>query len=82
MAIENNRPFTPPEGLDELDTDEGQISIAVENPDSVAISTEDGGMIKQAQINNKPVVKTIKRPDGTESVGVYNPEDNSLCICL
>lgn len=45
MAIENNRPFTPPEGLDELDTDEGQISIAVENPDSVAISTEDGGMI-------------------------------------
>jgi hypothetical protein len=45
LAIENNRPFTPPEGLDELDTDEGQISIAVENPDSVAISTEDGGMI-------------------------------------
>ena len=50
MAIERI-PATPPEGLDELEDEievEGEdqdIAIAVENPDSVAINTEDGGMI-------------------------------------
>jgi len=37
-----------------------------------------GDMIKQAQINNKVEVRTIKRPDGTEAIGVYNPADNSF----
>ena len=59
MAIENNRPFTPPEGLDELDTDEGQISIAVENPDSVAISTEDGGMIIDFDPKEDTLMKSL-----------------------
>ena len=44
MAIENSKPFTPPEGLDEMQ-EGGQVSIAIENPDSVAVETEDGGMI-------------------------------------
>ena len=43
MAIERQTPFTPVEGTEEADTDE--LSIAIENPDSVAISTEDGGMV-------------------------------------
>ena len=44
MAIEKSKPFTPPEGLDEMQ-EGGQVSIAIENPDSVAVETEDGGMI-------------------------------------
>ena len=50
MAIERI-PATPPEGLDELEDEieveglEQDMAIAVENPDSVAINTEDGGMI-------------------------------------
>ena len=43
MAIERQTPFTPVEGTEEADTEE--LSIAIENPDSVAISTEDGGMV-------------------------------------
>ena len=50
MAIER-QPATPPEGLDELIDDievegeEQDVAIAIENPDSIAINTEDGGMI-------------------------------------
>jgi len=44
LAIEKSKPFTPPEGLDEMQ-EGGQVSIAIENPDSVAVETEDGGMI-------------------------------------
>ena len=42
MAIER-QPATPVEGLIEQEPEE--ISIAIENPDSVAIETDDGGMI-------------------------------------
>ena len=42
MAIERT-PATPVEGLIEQEPEE--ISIAIENPDSVAIETEDGGML-------------------------------------
>ncbi len=44
MAIERNTPLTPPEGLDELEAEEN-INIEIENPDSVSIETEDGGML-------------------------------------
>ena len=44
MAIERNTPLTPPEGLEELEGEE-ELSIAIENPESVSIETEDGGMI-------------------------------------
>ena len=43
MAIER-RPATPVDGLIEQDTEE-DIQISIENPDSVAIATDDGGMI-------------------------------------
>ena len=42
MAIERT-PATPVEGLIEQDPE--AISIAIENPESVAIETEDGGML-------------------------------------
>ena len=44
MAIER-KPATPVDGLIEQDPEEADISIAIENPDSVAIETDDGGMI-------------------------------------
>ena len=42
MAIE--KPATPIDGLIEKEPEE-EINIAIENPDAVAISTEDGGMV-------------------------------------
>ena len=42
MAIE--KPATPIDGLIEQEPEE-KINIAIENPDAVAISTEDGGMV-------------------------------------
>ena len=42
MAIER-KPATPIEGTIEQDPEE--LEILIENPDSVAIETEDGGMI-------------------------------------
>ena len=50
MAIERTT-ATPRDGMIELDDEievegeEQHIAIAIENPDSVAINTEDGGMI-------------------------------------
>ncbi len=44
MAIERNTPATPIEGTDALPEQE-ELSISIDNPDSVAIATEDGGMI-------------------------------------
>ena len=40
MAIERNTPATPIEGTDELPEQE-ELSISIDNPDSVAIATED-----------------------------------------
>ena len=56
MAIER-KPATPVDGLIEQDPEEADISIAIENPDSVAIETDDGGMIidfdpSSSQMNN------------------------------
>jgi|TARA_B100001093_G_scaffold442635_1_gene444478 hypothetical protein len=44
VAIERNTPATPIEGTDALPEQE-ELSISIDNPDSVAIATEDGGMI-------------------------------------
>ena len=44
MAIERT-PATPVEGLIEQEPQTDDISIAIENPESVAIETDDGGMI-------------------------------------
>ena len=43
MAIERDNPATPIEGTDEQEQEE--LSISIDNPDSVAIATDDGGMI-------------------------------------
>ena len=44
MAIER-QPATPVDGLIEQDPEEADITIAIEDPESVSIETEDGGMI-------------------------------------
>ena len=44
MAIERT-PATPVEGVIEQEPQEEQLNIMIENPDSVAIETEDGGII-------------------------------------
>ena len=54
MAIER-QPATPVDGLIEQDPEEADISIAIENPDSVAIETDDGGMIIDFDPNAIPV---------------------------
>ena len=57
MAIENMKPATPINGTIEDDEAE-EISIEIENPDSVSVNTEDGGMIidfAQILVNKKKV---------------------------
>ena len=54
MAIER-QPATPVDGLIEQDPEEADITIAIENPESVAIETDDGGMIIDFDPNATPV---------------------------
>ena len=54
MAIER-QPATPIEGTIEQDPQEQGLSIAIENPESVAIETEDGGMIIDFDPNAKDI---------------------------
>ena len=44
MAIEKT-PATPVEGLIEQDPEGEALSISIENPESVSIETEDGGLL-------------------------------------
>jgi len=53
MAIER-RQATPVDGTVEQDAEE-EITVAIENPDSVAIETDDGGMIIDFDPNSKDV---------------------------
>ena len=53
MAIER-QPATPIDGTVEQEPD-ADISIAIENPESVAIETDDGGMIIDFDPNALPV---------------------------
>ena len=54
MAIER-QPATPVEGTIEQEPQEQEITIAIENPDSLAIETEDGGMIIDFDPNAKEI---------------------------
>ena len=57
MAIERNTPATPIEGTDELPEQE-ELSISIDNPDSVAIATEDGGMIIDFDPDSENVIQS------------------------
>ena len=54
MAIERQQ-ATPEDGTIEQDPQEQGLSISIENPDSVAIETEDGGMIIDFDPNAKEI---------------------------
>ena len=54
MAIERQQ-ATPKDGTIEQDPQEQGLSISIENPDSVAIETEDGGMIIDFDPNAKEI---------------------------
>ena len=54
MAIER-QPATPVEGTIEQEPQEQELTIAIENPDSLAIETEDGGMIIDFDPNAKEI---------------------------
>ena len=55
MAIEKNpmQPSTPVEGTIEQGAEE--VTVAIENPDSVAIETDDGGMIIDFDPDSSPM---------------------------
>jgi len=57
VAIERNTPATPIEGTDELPEQE-ELSISIDNPDSVAIATEDGGMIIDFDPDSENVIQS------------------------
>jgi len=57
VAIERNTPATPIEGTDELPEQE-ELSISIDNPDSVAIATEDGGMIIDFDPESENVIQS------------------------
>ena len=89
MAIER-QPATPVDGLIEQDPEEADISIAIENPDSVAIETDDGGMIIDFDPNAIPVgdegfdsnladfmVDDVLMELGNELVSAYNGDKES-----
>jgi len=71
-AIEKQQAATAAQAALDLQTLKGQQALQEKNVGLL------GDMIKQAQINNKVEVRTIKRPDGTEAIGVYNPADNTF----
>jgi len=54
LAIER-KPATPVEGTIEQEPQDQELTIAIENPDSLAIETEDGGMIIDFDPNAKEV---------------------------
>ena len=69
MAIERNTPATPIEGTDELPEQE-ELSISIDNPDSVAIATDDGGMI----IDFEPDKQNIMAEDFDSNLADYMDE--------
>ena len=89
MAIER-QPATPVDGLIEQDPEEADITIAIEDPESVAIETEDGGMIIDFDPNAMEVVyqgfdsnladfmdDDILMELGNELVSAYNGDKDS-----
>jgi len=89
LAIER-KPATPVEGTIEQDPQDQELTIAIENPDSLAIETEDGGMIIDFDPNAKEIgdVKFdsnlaehiddgILQELGSKLVGDYNGDKDS-----
>ena len=89
MAIER-KPATPVEGTIEQDPQDQELTIAIENPDSLAIETEDGGMIIDFDPNAKEMGNVefdsnlaefidddVLQELGSKLVGDYNGDKDS-----
>ncbi len=89
MAIER-QPATPVEGTIEQDPQDQELTIAIENPDSLAIETEDGGMMIDFDPNAKEIGDVefdsnlaehiddgILQELGSKLVGDYNGDKDS-----
>ena len=89
MAIER-QPATPVEGTIEQEPQDQELTIAIENPDSLAIETEDGGMIIDFDPNAKEIGDVefdsnlaehiddgILQELGSKLVGDYNGDKDS-----
>ena len=89
MAIER-QPATPVEGTIEQDPQDQELTIAIENPDSLAIETEDGGMIIDFDPNAKEmgniefdsnlaefIDDDVLQELGSKLVGDYNGDKDS-----
>ena len=89
MAIER-KPATPVEGTIEQEPQDQELTIAIENPDSLAIETEDGGMIIDFDPNAKEIGDvefdsnlaehiddSILQELGSKLVGDYNGDKDS-----
>jgi hypothetical protein len=89
LAIER-QPATPVEGTIEQDPQEQELTIAIENPDSLSIETEDGGMIIDFDPNAKEIgdiefdsnlaehiEDDILQELGSKLVGDYNGDKDS-----
>jgi len=69
VAIERDNPATPIAGTDEMPEQE-ELSISIDNPDSVAIATDDGGMI----IDFEPDKQNIMAEDFDSNLADYMDE--------
>ena len=69
MAIERDNPATHLAGTDEMPEQE-ELSISIDNPDSVAIATDDGGMI----IDFEPDKQNIMAEDFDSNLADYMDE--------
>jgi len=89
LAIER-QPATPVEGTIEQDPQDQELTIAIENPDSLAIETEDGGMIIDFDPNAKEMGNVefdsnlaefidddVLQELGSKLVGDYNGDKDS-----
>ncbi len=89
MAIER-QPATPVEGTIEQEPQDQELTIAIENPDSLAIETEDGGMIIDFDPNAKEMGNVefdsnlaefidddVLQELGSKLVGDYNGDKDS-----
>jgi hypothetical protein len=89
LAIER-QPATPVEGTIEQEPQDQELTIAIENPDSLAIETEDGGMIIDFDPNAKEMGNVefdsnlaefidddVLQELGSKLVGDYNGDKDS-----
>jgi hypothetical protein len=89
LVIER-QPATPVEGTIEQDPQEQGLSIAIENPDSLTIETEDGGMIIDFDPNSKEIddiefdsnlaeyiEDNVLKAIGSDLIGAYTGDKDS-----